>query len=189
MLPVARTRDEAHLYMDLHPCESCGSVDVAWDSALTAGEGAPARRYFGRCEGCGAEREFLFALPERPEVPGPHDVVFFGTDRSQLLDAGEWLLVSDLCAQAGSAPSGTGDGTTGGGNSERERAEARESMAIAAAAVAEVLKFVPPGADEVPDSAFWSERGRTVREREPGRFRRRRLHIVGNTYRDALDRM
>ncbi len=179
MLPVARTRDEAHLYMDLHPCEACGSVDVAWDSALAAEDGAPARRYFGRCGGCGAEREFVFALPERPELPGPRDVVFFGSERSQLLDAGEWLLVSDLCAQAGSVPAG----------SERERAEARESMAIAAAAVAEVLKFVPPGGDDVPDGAFWSDRGRTVREQEPGRFRRRRLTIVGNTYRDALDRM
>jgi hypothetical protein len=118
-------------------------------------------------------------VPERPQLPGPQDVVFFGADRSRLLDAGEWLLVSDLCAQAGSVPAG----------SDQERAEVRESMAIAAAAVAEVLKFVPSGADEVPDSAFWSDRGRTVREQEPGRFRRRRLDIVGDTYRDALDRL
>lgn len=179
MLPVARTRDEAHLYMDLHPCDACGSVDVTWSSALAHEDGRPARRYAGRCQGCDATREFVFALPERPELPGPRDVVFFGADRSRLLDAGEWLLVSDLCAQAGSVPAG----------SEQERAEARESMAIAAAALAEVLKFVPSGADEVPDSAFWSDRGRTVREQEPGRFRRRRLDIVGETYRDALDRM
>jgi hypothetical protein len=178
VLPVARTRDEAHLYMDLHPCDRCGAVDIIWHSALADRDGVPARRYSGRCEGCGAAREFVFALPERPELPDPRDVVFFGADRSQLLDAGEWLLVSDLCAQAGSAPAG----------SDRERAEVRESMAVAAAAVAEVLKFVPPGADEVPDSAFWSDRGRTVREQEPGRFRRRRLSIVGDTYRDALDR-
>jgi hypothetical protein len=96
-----------------------------------------------------------------------------------LLDAGEWLLVSDLCAQAGSIPAG----------SDAERSGARESMAIAAAAVTEVLKFVPAGAEEVSDSGFWSDRGRTVREREPGRFRRRRLNIVRDTYRDALDRM
>jgi hypothetical protein len=179
VLPVARTRDEAHLYMDLHPCDACGAVDVTWHSALTDGDGVPARRYSGRCEGCGAAREFVFALPERPALPGPQDVVFFGTDRSQLLDAGEWLLVSDLCAQAGSA---LADGDAG-------RLEARQSMAIAAAAVAEVLKFVPVGADEVPDGAFWSERGRTVREQEPGRFRRRRLTIVRETYQDALDRM
>lgn len=179
MLPVARTRDEAHLYMDLHPCDACGAVDVTWHSALTDGDGVPARRYSGRCEGCGAAREFVFALPERPELPGPQDVVFFGGARSQLLDPGEWLLVSDLCAQAGSASAGT----------EAERAEARQSLAIAAAAVAEVLKFVPDGADEVPDSAFWSQRGRTVREQEPGRFRRRRLSIVRETYQDALDRM
>ena len=179
MLPVARTRDEAQLYMDLHPCDACGGVDVTWHSALTERDGSPARRYSGQCGGCAAAREFVFALPERPELPGPDDVVFFGTDRSQLLDAGEWLLVSDLCAQAGSIPAG----------SDAERSGARESMAIAAAAVTEVLKFVPAGAEEVPDSGFWSDRGRTVRDREPGRFRRRRLNIVRDTYRDALDRM
>ena len=31
---VARSRDEAHLYLDLHPCDECGSVDTTWDSAL-----------------------------------------------------------------------------------------------------------------------------------------------------------
>ncbi|HKT03695.1 MAG TPA: hypothetical protein VJT31_29560 [Rugosimonospora sp.] len=179
MLPVARTRDEAHLYMDLHPCDACGTAEVTWDSGLTHEDGVPARRYAGRCRGCGADREFVFAVPDRPELPGAQDVVFFGAEPSQLLDAGEWLLVSDLCAQAGSVPP----------EDQRERAEARESMAVAAAAVAEVLKFLPPGGDEVPDSAFWSARGRTVRDQEPGRFRRRRLDIVADTYRDALDRM
>jgi hypothetical protein len=181
VLPVARTRDEAHLYMDLHPCEACGGVDVTWHSSVADQDGVPARRYAGRCSDCGAAREFLFALPERPSLPGPEDVVFFGgPERSQLLDAGEWLLVSDLCAQAGSVrPDDT----------EAQRAEARESLAIAAAAVQEVLKFVPAGADEVPDTGFWSERGRTVRHQEPGRFRRRPLAIVRDTYRDALDRI
>ena len=41
-LPVARTRDEAHLYMDMRPCPKCGKSDVHWDSALTSDEGAPA---------------------------------------------------------------------------------------------------------------------------------------------------
>jgi hypothetical protein len=42
--------------------------------------------------------------------------------------------------------------------------------------------------NEVPDTGFWSESGHAVRHQEP-RFRRRRLAIVRDTYRDALDRM
>jgi hypothetical protein len=178
-LPVARTRDEAHLYMDMHPCEQCGDVNVTWESSLTNDDGAPARRYRGACGGCGAQREFVFAAPERPVAPGPDDVVFFGgSEPSQLLDPGEWLLVADLCAQAGTAlPGSPAD------------ADARESMAIAAAAMDEIVKFVPPGADAVPEPAFWSVRGRTVHHQEPGRFHRRRLLIVRDTYRDALEQM
>jgi hypothetical protein len=180
VLPAARTRDEAHLYMDLNPCE-CGEVDVTWQSSLTDQNGVPARRYSGGCPGCGQQREFLFGLPQRPLVPGPEEIVLFGgPECSQLLDAGEWLLVADLCARAGSVRPDDPEG---------HRAEARESMAIAAAAVQEVLKFVPAGADEVPDTGFWTERGRAVRHQEPGRFRRRPLAIVRDTYRDALDRM
>ncbi len=122
VLPVARTRDEAHLYMDLNTCDGCGGVDVTWPNALADEGGVPARRYSGRCSGCGQAREFLFALPERPALPGPDEAVFFGgAESSQLLDAGEWLLISDLCAQAGS-----------GADTTAERAEAREPLAIAA---------------------------------------------------------
>jgi hypothetical protein len=177
-LPVARTRDEAHLYLDMHPCERCGDVNVTWESSLTHDDGVPARRYRGTCGDCGAPREFVFALPERPMAPGADDVVFFGgPEPSRLLDPGEWLLVADLCAQAASVDGSPGD------------AEARESVAIAAAAVDEILKFMPADGGAVPESAFWSDRGRTVYQQEPGRFRRRRLLIVRDAYRDALDRM
>ena len=179
MLPAARTRDEAHLYMDLSPCD-CGEVDVTWHSALADEDGALVRRYSGTCPGCGTAREFRFAAPERPGLPGPDQAVYFGgDDASQLLDPGEWLLVAELCAEAGSQPA----------SGAAERAEARESLAIAVAAIEEVLKFVPAGRDAVPDVAFWSARGRQVRDREPGRFERRRLVLVRDAYQDALDRM
>jgi hypothetical protein len=178
-LPVARTRDEAHLYMDMHPCERCGDVNVTWDSSLTDDNGTPARRYHGTCGDCGAQRAFVFALPERPLVAGADEVVVFGgPDPSRLLDPGEWLLVADLCAQAAAVPDGAIPG-----------ADERQSIAIAVAAVGEILKFVPAGADAVPESAFWSTRGRTVFLQEPGRFQRRRLLIVRDTYRDAQEQM
>ncbi|MEV0381331.1 hypothetical protein [Nonomuraea sp. NPDC050643] len=168
---VARTRDEAHLYLDLHPC-ACGSVETTWDSGLVSAGGELANRYSGACESCGRAREYLFGLPEKPVMPAGYPT-FGGAEASQLLDAGEWLWVADLTA--GNVP-------------VDDRAEARRTLAVAAAAVEEVVKFIPPGADEVPDDGFWSDRGQGVRAAEPGRFQLDRLLIVRDTYRELKAR-
>ncbi|MEU7691301.1 hypothetical protein OHB01_17060 [Microbispora hainanensis] len=162
---IARSRDEAQLYLDLHPC-ACGSVDTDWDSGLASVEGELVTSYEGRCAACGAEREHLFGLPAREVTPTGFPT-FGGAEPSELLDPGEWLWVADLTA--GNAPM------------EGDR---RQALSIARAAVEEVIKFVPPGQDEVPEDAFWSERGRAVRAAEPGRFRLDRLLVVRDTYRE-----
>jgi hypothetical protein len=166
-LPVARTRDEAHLYLDLRPCE-CGSAETEWDSGVVAVGSSMGTAYSGTCSACGAEREFVFALPEREVVPEGFPT-FGGPEPSQLLDAGEWLWVADMTA----------------GNVPRDDPDAAfRALAIAIAAVEEIVKFIPDGQDEAPDQAFWSERGARMRAEEPGRFRRERLMIVQDTYRD-----
>jgi hypothetical protein len=163
-LPIVRSRDEAHLYMDLHPCERCHSVEVAWQSDLTNDEGAPARRYHGICTGCRTSREFVFRLPERPAVPGPDDLVFFGgPEQSQLFDAGEWRLIGEVALKDGSAPP-TGDLS--------EDAERKRSFALAVAAFGEILKFIPNGADAVPESSFWTPHGQAAHDENPGQFDR-----------------
>ncbi|MFC7380822.1 hypothetical protein [Sphaerisporangium rhizosphaerae] len=166
-LPVARTRDEAHLYLDLHPCERCGSVETTWEHALVAAPEGLAARYAGACAGCGAERRHLFGLPEREVGAGPFPT-FGGSEPSQLLDAGEWLWVADLTA--GNVPADDPDA-------------ARQALAIAVAAVEEVVKFVPPGEEQVPERAFWTDLGRQVRGAEPGRFQVDRLLVVRDAYR------
>lgn len=172
LLPVVRTRDEAHLYMDLHPCERCGSVDTEWDSGLVAVEGELARSYSGTCGKCGLERQFVFRVLDPPLIAPAGSRVFFGTDQhSELLDAGEWLWVADLAAS--NAPADDRDGEA-------------QALAIAAAAMDEILKFIPDGADRVPDGAFWSERGTGVRGEAPGRFDRDRLEVVRDSYRRQL---
>jgi hypothetical protein len=165
--PVARTRDEAHLYLDLHPCGTCGSVGTTWEHALVNVDGELTARYAGTCPACGAERGYLFGLPERETISGRFPM-FGGPEASQLLDAGEWLWVADLTA--GNVPAG-------------EPETARQALATARAAVEEVIKFVPPGEDGVPEGAFWSDRGRQVRDAEPGRFRLDRLLIARDAYR------
>ncbi len=161
VFPVARTRDEAHLFCDLHPCQQCGSSDVTWEHGLVDVEGQLLSRYTGTCPGCGAAREFRFALPDREVMPHGYPT-FGGAQASQLLDAGEWLHVAELTAAAA-----TEDGSG-------------QAIAVALAAVDEVVKFIPPNQDEVPETAFWSEHGRKVRESDPSRFRRERLLAVRN---------
>ncbi|MFI7450723.1 hypothetical protein ACIBQX_24725 [Nonomuraea sp. NPDC049714] len=165
---VARTRDEAHLYLDLHPCKKCGSVETDWGTGLTTVEGELVNRYVGVCGQCGERREYLFGLPDRPVAPQGYPT-FGGDEPSQLLDAGEWLWVADLTA--GNVPAHDPD-------------EAHRALAIAAAAIEEIVKFIPPGQDETPADAFWSDRGHEMRTAEPGRFQLDRLMIVRDTYRD-----
>jgi hypothetical protein len=139
-------------------------------------------------------------------LPTASDVVLFGDERpSELLDAGEWLYVSDVCAQAAAGgpdrepglvepfstseyPARPAASAATGRKEFILTAEARESLIVAVAALEEVLKFIPEGRDEVPRAGFWSDRGRTLRQTEPGRFRRRRLLAIRNAYRDALER-
>jgi hypothetical protein len=176
VLPAARTPDEAHVYMDLHSCQRCASVETPWQGALADRDGTMIRRYFGACGTCGLDREFLFALPEHPVLPPTGSVVYFGgPEPSRLLDPGEWMAVADLCARAASLPQGSAPTD-----------ESRYDLAVAIAAVEEVLKFIPAGADEVPESAFTSVNGHGAYTREPGRFRRRRLLIVRDSYAGAL---
>ncbi len=166
-LPAARTRDEALLYLDLTPC-ACGSVETPWESGVVEVAERLAVVYAGDCADCGAEREHLFGLPERETAPAGWPT-FGGPEPSRLIDAGEWLWVADHVAS--SVPPGPEEGA--------------RALAMARAAVEEVLKFVPHGGDRVPDQAFWTDRGRRVRAAEPGRFRVERLLVVRDTYRDA----
>ncbi|WP_285471709.1 hypothetical protein [Actinoplanes sp. NBRC 101535] len=147
--------------MDLHGCPECQGVDVAWADALSEQDGVLARRYHGSCGGCGAAREFVFALPARPTPPRPGAAVTFGADgeTSVLFDAGEWVEIADMMALAAELPDTTA-------------AEALAWRATAVACFDEALKFVPAGAAEAPDGAFWSDNGRAFRDRFPDRFRR-----------------
>jgi hypothetical protein len=164
--------------MDLHPC-ACGQS--RFDRASTVLElpgGGLCRRYAGPCARCGAPREFLFALPERPVEAEADEVRYGGPDPSELLDAGEWLWVADSYARSVPADPHR--------LPEPERRLARTRLASAAAAIDEVLRLVPAGSDHVPQDAVGSQVGTSMYHREPGRFRVQRLVAVREAYRSAL---
>jgi hypothetical protein len=168
-LRLARTNEEAHLFMDLHPCE-CGEIRFPRSSSvIETGDGDLASHYTGTCPQDGRQREFTFRLP-RQILPPPGDgsVRYGGTEVSELLDPGEWLSVADAFATAAL----TADGL----------ARAKAMLVRAAAAIDEVLKFIPAGDDRVPERAFVTDRGRAAYAKEPGRFRSLRLEAVRSTY-------
>ena len=162
---VARTRDEVQLYLELHPCPDCGVDEAPWQQALVDVDGELASSYAATCPGCSAEREYLFGLPEQ-ETPVHGWPTFGGPEPSEIIDAGQWLDIAERAVAA--VPP--------------EPAEAGMVLAIAQAAVAEVIKFVPAGADAVPDDEFWTPQGQAVRAAEPARFRLDRLLLTRDTY-------
>ena len=180
-LRLARTNAEAHLYMELNPCENCGEREFEPTDTIILAEGDLASRYSGTCPRCGVYREFVFRLPDEEIIPDPEEPVFGDDIPSTLIDAGEWLWIADLIAR--STPAEPEDGMT-----PADRQQIRLELRTAAAAVGEAAKFVPPGADSVPADAVWSPRGRAVYDDEPGRFRLSRLQVVQRTYRNIADR-
>jgi len=175
--PLARTPDEALLFMDVHPCPRCGAHRTPWESgALVEAGGELARRYTGECANCGEHREFVFRLPEHvPSRPDGAEVHYGGAEPSELFDPGQWLAMADSVAEVAFADRARGD-----------TALARPRAELAAACVAEALKFVPAGARAVPDPAFRTAAGRAAHDRDPERFTRRRLETLLGTLREEF---
>lgn len=173
-LPLARTNAEAHLYLELQPCPNCGAPHCEFRSSVVSLDGVLASRYSGECPHCGLARSYEFRLPEQILPPPASTVRFGGTEPSELIDPGIWLWYADDLG--GRVP------TDDPGFDARQRRSAKHAVATALAAVEEVLKFIPPGADRVPADSFTSPEGRSVLAQEPGRFARERLEAIRDFY-------
>lgn len=169
---TTRTVDEAHLYMDLHPC-SCGSARFTRDSSLIDVDGDLVSRYTGECAECGTPREFRFRLIEVPTIAqrGPQ---YFGDERSDLLDAGQWLFIADRYAAA--VPALPPD------DPDEVQAAARR-IGIALEAMEQVLQFVDPDSQDIAPAALQSAQAQDILNDQPGRFRPSRLAAVRESYR------
>jgi hypothetical protein len=122
--------------------------------------------YAGICPGCGQPWSEAFAIPASPATAGS----IGGAAPSAIIDPGEWLFLSD---QAAGIP--VADGPASPGDSAR--------LTLAATAAEEAAKFIPPGADRVPDGAFTSSLGRAMHAADPGRFRKADLDDRARLYR------
>lgn len=179
----ARTFDEAHLYMDLRPCGECGETDFDRESVLSSTpDGARVMTYRGPCSGCGTAREFVFRLSDRRSEAGGEARYGAGDEPSRLLDAGEWLAVSDFLAATaramldGSLLEGDGSGAPDlAGFGDEELIAVHDLLSSAVAAAVESAKFLPAGADTVPEEAIWSDSGQLLLEVYPDRLTRANL--------------
>jgi hypothetical protein len=161
--------------MDLTACE-CGQTRFTRTGAVVALLGGVlGRRYSGLCERCGMPCEFVFRLDDEEPRGGP--IRYGGDHPSELIDAGEWLWIADRYARAVPAVPHRLTGP--------DRGQARTRLA---AAIDEMLKFAPASAVRAPPDAIWTALGRSVYDREPGRFHVGRLDAVRTSYRDALGR-
>lgn len=154
--------------MDIQPCAGCGERGFSGQSSIIFIDGELCSEHVGTCRHCQRQRRFVFQLPEGIPTLRGADGGFGGPEPSELLDPGEWLIVAELAASNATDDS---------------------DVELAAAAIDEVLKFIPAGADHVPAEAIRSSDGRAVYAREPGRFHRSRLTAVAATYRDLAAQM
>ncbi|SHI12738.1 hypothetical protein [Streptomyces sp. 3214.6] len=157
---TARSAFEAHLYMDLHPCE-CGSGDFERQHRLEQHGDDIVAVYEGACRQCGTTRRFTFRMAE--EIPPPPPA-FGGSEPSQIIDPGEFAEIAFRISESA--------GVKLLNTPESEHYQLRDAVAYAVAAFEEIPKFIPPGEDAVPASAFTSEVGKARYRREPRKFER-----------------
>lgn len=158
---IARSAQEAHLYMDLHACV-CGATQFAREHRLEDREGVLVSVYEGVCPQCGRTRSYAFTISgDRPPAPP----AFGGPEPSQIIDPGEFLWVSDRMS--------TESGLRLLNTPAAEHREIRPAAAYGTAALEEVAKFLPEDADRIPEDRFTSERGREMYAKDPSRFTRK----------------
>lgn len=178
--PYARTFDEAYLYMELRPCV-CGESEFDKTTASVIEDGVSVERYSGHCPNCGRARQFTFRMPEEPPRISFDMVYGWGDEPSRLLDPGEWLGVADVFAANARAELDGADSAD-----EQRLTRIFYQLSAAAAATEEAAKFLPPGAERVPEEAFRSQPGRQRYELSPQRFQRTNLEAQLKERRDLM---
>jgi hypothetical protein len=176
-----RSHNEAMLFVLLRDCDACGALVRDITDELRVEDASLLSEYTTVCRVCGNIDSYVFRLPEHDPQTGRGGVIYGGDDPSTVIDAGEWLDAAEQIASGGPAEP---DGLT-----PPAREAAAWAMTGAAAAVREVLKFIPPGADRVPPAAVWTERGQERFARDPVRMRRAGLEVLETMYRESAERL
>ena len=177
----ARTLAEAYMYVELVVGRRV-PVDLRAITDLSYVDGYRVLRVDGWHDG--EQHDFTLVVPSvalRGDIR-PGGLYGEGTEPSVLIDAGQWCGVEGWsAANIGVLLKETF--TPDVANDVAKHLEAAHS------ALAEIGKFLPEGADEVPAEAFWTDAGRLIRERHPEAFRRDRLVRDEAEYRSMAERI
>lgn len=176
-MPTARTLAEAQVYV---------SLAIAADQSAPAVEPPPIVPGSNLTENADAwtlaspagDIAISYASEDACRTTGAR----FGLGASQLIDAAQWAVVAATYArralEADMAYTGAPD---------QDRFSVEANWELAAEAVGEALKFLPEGADVVPDEAVWSEFGRQSLAQNPHVVTRAQLTDDLEYYRGTLD--
>jgi hypothetical protein len=166
--PLARTHAEADLYLSVQPCGTCGHVGLEVRGFSSGRVDGQERRWISAgCPNCGVLAEYVFRFPARRLASTDGHRRFGGDEASELLDPGQWLLLSE--AMVAELPDDPRRLDRAG------RRAARESIDVALAAVEETMKFLRDGEDSVSGYSFWSQPGYHLFVAQPWMFERRWL--------------
>ncbi|TDD26119.1 hypothetical protein E1218_13645 [Kribbella turkmenica] len=173
---TARTLAEAQVYV---------SLATAADQAAPAVQPAPIEPGANLTEGADAwtlaSPAGDIAIPYASEDAARTVGARFGLGVSQLVDAAQWAVVAATYARRALEADMA---YTGGPDQDRDAVE--QNWEFAADAVGEALKFLPDGAEAVPDGGVWSEFGRRSRARNPELVTRAKLTDDLEYYRGTL---
>ncbi|MGV9305643.1 hypothetical protein ACWENQ_09585 [Nonomuraea sp. NPDC004354] len=171
-LGLARSLVEGYLYLDLAAREVGGNA--AERATLTEGE----ESWTLRLDGVEVE------VPYQGEATARLDELTFGEGRSELIDPGQWVFVAGTYARRTLSESLS---FTANPDDDEQFENVAAGWQFAADAIAEALKFLPPGADAVPAEACWTPMGRALHEANPERFTRQQLESDLLFYRQNLE--
>lgn len=121
-------------------------------------------------------------VPYRSEEAARLVGATFGLGNSLLLDAGDWVQLASVWARRALDADLAYRGDPG-----QDRAVVEHNWEYARDAIAEALKFLPDGADELPDEAFWTELGLRTHAQDRELFTRAKLTEDYEFYRDTLE--
>ncbi|MCO5993223.1 hypothetical protein [Actinoallomurus rhizosphaericola] len=180
-MPFARTLREAELYADLllsatasgdEPEASGGEPAGGSRPRTTLTEGPDAWTLRIERERAGQGDPVEVVIPYASEATARDEDLMFGDGPSELIDAGQWVQVAAAYARRAMLESLDSARDTSDDDLYRNVVQGWE---VARAALREAARFLPPDADEVPETAFWSDLGTLTRQEAPERFTRARL--------------
>jgi uncharacterized protein YjbI with pentapeptide repeats len=162
---VVRGVTEARFHLALHGCPGCGSRRIGDpETVWQPYKERKAIAYIVTCPTCGHRRQRVFFRDEQFWTPrGDYDLG--GTEASEIIGVDEFA--AELARNGELMPEG--DLTT---MSDADRDVRLNASVDARYCTTELRKFLPEGADEIPDAYFRTEQAKRARAAHPEWFTR-----------------